>query len=117
MNLILNAREAMLSQGGGTLTIRAYTDGGYTVLDISDTGPGIPAEEIETVFEAFYSTKDSSTAHGECFGTGLGLSFCRMVVDAHEGRISVASTPGKGTTFTLRLPESPDLESTSTFSV
>jgi signal transduction histidine kinase len=104
MNLILNAREAMLPRGG-TLTIRAEQRAPYVCIEIIDTGAGIPPEEREHIFKSFYTTKDSSTKTGECFGTGLGLVFCRTVVEAHGGHIHVSSEVGKGTTFRILLPE------------
>ena len=103
MNLILNAREAMLSNGG-SLTISARRAGRQVLITVADTGTGIPEAELDHIFSAFYSNKDSTAATDECFGTGLGLAFCRLVMDAHGGEIAVSSTPGKGTTFTLGLP-------------
>ena len=104
MNLILNAREAMLSNGG-SLTISARQAGRQVLITVADTGNGIPEAELEHIFSAFYSNKDSTVTTDECFGTGLGLAFCRLVIDAHAGEIAVSSTPGQGTTFTLTLPE------------
>ena len=103
MNLILNAREAMLSQGGA-LTISARQAGRQVLITVADTGTGIPEAELNHIFGAFYSNKDSTETQDECFGTGLGLAFCRLVMDAHGGKISVSSAPAKGTTFTLALP-------------
>ena len=103
MNLILNAREAMLSRGGA-LTISARQAGRQVLITVADTGTGIPEAELQHIFRAFYSNKDSTETQDECFGTGLGLAFCRLVMDAHGGKISVSSAPAKGTTFTLALP-------------
>ena len=106
MNLTLNAREAMLAQGG-TLTIRAYKESDGCIIEVSDTGTGIAPEHMKTIFEAFYSTKDSSESAEECFGTGLGLAFCRLVIDKHHGSITVKSRQNEGTTFKISLPGTP----------
>ncbi|MFQ6398905.1 sensor histidine kinase [Nocardia sp. KC 131] len=72
------------------------------ILEVADTGPGLPTDQAERVFERFYRTDTSRTrASG---GTGLGLSIVQALVAAHEGAVSVDSTPGVGTTFTVRLP-------------
>lgn len=106
MNLSLNAREAMLVKGG-TLSLRAYHREDNTVIEVADTGTGIAPEHMKTIFEAFYSTKDSSDAAEECFGTGLGLAFCRLVIDKHHGGITVKSRQNEGTTFKISLPKVP----------
>jgi len=103
MNLILNAREAMLPRGG-SLTIRAAQATHGIVIEITDTGHGIKPTDLENIFEAFYSTKDSSDVREECFGTGLGLAFCRLVIDSHDGHISVKSKLSQGTTFSITFP-------------
>lgn len=72
------------------------------LLEVADTGPGLPPEEAERIFERFYRTDTSRTrASG---GTGLGLSIVQALVDAHNGTVSVESAEGEGTTFTVRLP-------------
>ena len=106
MNLILNAREAMLAQGQGTLTLRAKGGTGFVTLEVSDTGHGIAQDDLDRIFDRFFSTKDSSEHEEECFGTGLGLSFCQTVVEAHNGNLRVESKLGKGTTFKIVLPQS-----------
>ncbi len=93
-NLIRNAIQAM--PDGGTLRIRAERDGRWCHLSVSDTGPGIPEERHESIFEPLITTKSS--------GTGLGLALCKRIVDAHGGRIWVTSTEGEGATFHLCLP-------------
>jgi signal transduction histidine kinase len=100
LNVLMNAVDAM--SDGGTLTVLAYTEPGYNggtdqvVIAIADTGPGLSQRELDRIFERYYSTKES--------GTGLGLPIVQRIVNAFDGQISVASTPGQGTTFTIRFP-------------
>jgi len=102
MNLILNAREAMLPKGG-TLTISARQDTGSVRIEIADTGCGIERCDLARIFQPFFTTKveSSQAAH---HGAGLGLAFCKRVVEAHNGAISVDSQAGCGTTFRITLP-------------
>jgi signal transduction histidine kinase len=69
---------------------------------VTDTGPGIPREYRERVFEKFGQVEAAS--HGQKFSTGLGLTFCRLAVEAHNGRIGVDSEIGRGSTFWFVLP-------------
>ncbi len=103
MNLLVNARQAM--SGGGHLWIRLAHDAESDTVDLTirDTGSGIPPEKLPRIFDRYYTTKCGPDASGKG-GTGLGLSFCRDVIEAHHGRIRVESSPGKGTAFTLKLP-------------
>jgi len=103
MNLILNARQAMLPSGG-TLTIRGQDEPDRTRIEILDTGCGIAPENQERIFEVFFSTKDAEpgAAQGGC---GLGLAFCRRVIDEHGGTIQVHSEPGTGSCFVVGLPK------------
>jgi len=106
MNLILNARDAMLPSGG-VLKITAAENGEYIHLMVSDTGKGIARSDQRRIFEPFFTTKadqDDATTYS---GSGVGLAFCKRVIDGHGGDISVASTPGVGSTFRIRLPKSP----------
>jgi signal transduction histidine kinase len=103
MNLLVNARQAMPS--GGTIWVRLAYDASHRTVDLTirDSGTGIPAEKLPRIFDRYYTTKSGPDASGKG-GTGLGLSFCRDVIEAHQGRIRVESTVGKGTAFTLKLP-------------
>jgi signal transduction histidine kinase len=101
MNLVLNAREAMIPHGG-KLTISTQTDNDSILIKISDTGCGIEQSELSRVFDTFFTTKHKKIAGS---GTGLGLSLCKKVIDAHHGTITVDSLPGKGTTFIITLPK------------
>ncbi|MBW6512372.1 MAG: cache domain-containing protein [Desulfuromonadaceae bacterium] len=94
INLILNAGNAM--EGHGLLTIRTSREEQTLLLEVSDTGCGIPAEHLDNIFEPFFTTREQ--------GTGLGLAITKQIVDMHHGSIEVSSTPGKGTTFRIRLP-------------
>lgn len=102
MNLIVNARQAMETGGMLTIGVRLSEDKTMGELSVKDTGPGIPSERLRQIFEPFFSTK-TSDANGQG-GTGLGLSFCKDVIEAHKGRLRVESTVGQGTIFTLKLP-------------
>jgi two-component system, NtrC family, sensor kinase len=107
MNLILNARDAMLP-GGGILKVTASADTEHVQILVSDTGRGIPPEHLADVFRPFFTTKTGKDRPvGSSSGSGVGLAFCRRIVDAHGGEISVASQPGKGSTFTIQLPQRP----------
>jgi len=104
LNLLINARQAMLGRGG-SITIRANrTDDGELRLQVVDTGPGIPEKYLTRIFEPFFTTKGTATRKGETKGTGLGLAICKEIVEHHNGRIEVTSEVGKGTTFSLYLP-------------
>jgi len=104
MNLILNARDAMLSHGG-VLTIRAVEKAETVEIDIVDTGDGINPDDLENIFERFFTTKEEGSPAAEYSGAGLGLAFCKMVVGGHGGNISVESEPGHGSIFKIVLPK------------
>jgi signal transduction histidine kinase len=95
-NLIENARQAM--KDGGELTIHTRTKGKSLLITIEDTGCGIPEKDLSCIFEPFFTTKAPNE------GTGLGLFLCYQIMERHHGKISVESTVGKGTRFTLQLP-------------
>ena len=96
LNLCLNAREA--TEDGGTIHIGTRAKEGEVILEVRDTGHGIKPEDLEQIFEPFFSTKPVGQ------GTGLGLSVTYGIVDQHGGRIEVESEVGVGTTFVVLLP-------------
>ncbi len=103
LNLMTNARQAM-PQGGRLILSLAHDAIAKTVdLTIRDTGSGIPADSLPRIFDRYYTTKAGPDASGKG-GMGVGLSMCREIIEQHGGRIRVASTVGKGTAFTLKLP-------------
>ncbi|UCC98335.1 MAG: HAMP domain-containing histidine kinase [Phycisphaerales bacterium] len=104
MNLILNARDAMLPRGG-VLSIGATQKADAVEIVVADTGQGIAQTDLDSIFETFFTTK-TEKAPAQHSGTGLGLAFCKMIVDRHGGHISVESTPGQGSRFTITLPPS-----------
>jgi len=103
LNLLINARQAM--PHGGRLIIKLLHDAEHDMIDmvVRDFGSGIPPEKLPHIFDSFYTTKAGPDASGKG-GTGLGLSMCKEIIEAHHGRIRVDSTVGKGTAFTLKLP-------------
>ena len=103
LNLLINSRQAM--PRGGRLLIKLVDDTENEMIDlvIRDYGCGIPPEKLPRIFDSFFTTKSGPDASGKG-GTGLGLSMCRDIIEAHHGRIRVDSTVGKGTAFTLKLP-------------
>jgi signal transduction histidine kinase len=94
LNLFINAQQAMTN--GGELMIRTDRRKKEAVIQINDTGRGIPSDQLPHIFNAYYS----SHRHG----SGLGLPTARKIVEAHKGTIAVDSEPGKGTSFTITLP-------------
>ena len=82
--------------------MRTGREGMYATVSVHDTGIGLSAEDRERVFEEFYRVRSEQT-HG-ITGTGLGLSLVKRLVEQHQGSIAVDSEPGKGSTFTVRLP-------------
>ena len=112
INLLINARQAM--PRGGTVRLRVETAGGGRRVEISvtDNGVGIAPGDLRRIFEPFYSTKSGPDAAGQG-GTGLGLSVCRDIVEAHHGRIRAESRPGQGSTFTIILPACPESPSSA----
>jgi signal transduction histidine kinase len=106
LNLVINARQAMPQ--GGTVRVRVAENASSRLaeLSVADTGVGIAPADLRRIFEPFFTTKRGPDDEG-LGGTGLGLSVCRDIVEAHHGRLRAESRAGKGTTFTLRLPSCP----------
>jgi signal transduction histidine kinase len=102
LNLIINARQAMPRGGQLRLELRENRRTHMAEIRVSDTGVGIPPDQLRLIFEPFYTTKQPDEhGHG---GSGLGLSVCRQIVEQHHGRIRVESVVGTGSTFTVKLP-------------
>jgi len=96
MNLMLNGIEAM-RDGTGDLTIRSQsTDNGLVLISVSDTGVGLPSENVEQIFNAFYTTKPQ--------GTGMGLAISRSIIEAHNGRLWATANAERGATFHFTVP-------------
>jgi signal transduction histidine kinase len=100
LNLLLNAIQAMPAErggeAGGELLVRTLSAADHVILYISDTGVGIPPENLPHIFDAYFTTKKG--------GTGLGLPTTRRIIEEHSGSISVESEPGHGTSFRIDLP-------------
>jgi signal transduction histidine kinase len=95
LNLLLNAGDAM--KGRGRVEVRVRRSGDQVQLSVTDTGPGIPAEDLPRVFDPFFTTKEPGQ------GSGLGLAICHSIVESMGGSIDAASPPGGGATFVVRL--------------
>jgi PAS domain S-box-containing protein len=110
INLLINAAQAIPEGKGDDSRIRVATrkEGDRVVIEISDTGCGIPEDELPCIFDPFFSTKPIGV------GTGLGLSVCHGIITNLGGEISVNSTPGQGTTFRVSLPAVGEGERTAT---
>jgi signal transduction histidine kinase len=94
LNLLLNAVQAI--EGAGTVRVRVGSRDDYASVVVSDTGRGIPPQNLSNIFRPFFTTKGN--------GTGLGLSLARRIVEEHHGRIEVTSVVGKGSQFEVLLP-------------
>jgi signal transduction histidine kinase len=100
-NLLLNAIK--YTPEGGTINVSAKDDGDYVLMEISDTGIGIPPEELPKIFDEFYRATNAKKIEKD--GTGLGLSIAKQIIERHGGRIWVESNEGSGTTFRFTLPK------------
>ena len=96
LNLASNARDAMRGEGGA-LSVQAGRSGGIITIAVRDTGPGIPDEIADSLFDPFVT-------HGKECGTGLGLAICRQIVAAHGGRIELDRNVGEGAALIIGLP-------------
>jgi C4-dicarboxylate-specific signal transduction histidine kinase len=97
MNLMLNGIDAMKEQnGGGELTIKSKAERAQLLISVSDTGAGLPPEQTDQIFRAFFTTKDN--------GTGMGLPISRSIIESHGGRLWATSATGRGATFQFTLP-------------
>ena len=97
LNLINNAVDAMEKEGG-RIAVASHRKADWIVIEVTDTGPGIPAANLERVFDPFYTTKPVGK------GTGLGLSICYGIIKKMGGDIRVHSVVDEGTTFTIEIP-------------
>jgi signal transduction histidine kinase len=94
---MLNGIDAMKeTTGGGELTIKSEPDDGQLLISVSDTGVGLPTEQSDHIFRAFFTTKDN--------GTGMGLPITRSIIESHGGRLWVTDTSRRGATFQFTLP-------------
>jgi two-component system NtrC family sensor kinase len=96
VNLLINAVNSIAERG--VIKIKTWQADSWVWVDVSDTGCGIPRENLAKIFEPFFTTKDVGK------GTGLGLSITYEIVRRHKGEITVKSEVGKGTSFTVRIP-------------
>jgi signal transduction histidine kinase len=97
MNLMLNGIDAMKgTTGPGELTIKSEASDSKLLISVTDTGVGLPPEQPEQIFKAFFTTKDD--------GTGMGLPISRSIIESHGGRLWAAGAPGRGATFQFTLP-------------
>ena len=99
-NLIENAMK--FSPQGGTISVEGAVEGDEVLVSVADQGIGIPETDQLRIFERFYRVSESGT--GGVPGTGLGLHICRILIQAHGGRIWVESRAGEGSRFTFSLP-------------
>jgi signal transduction histidine kinase len=96
MNLMLNGIEAMKDVGGDLTVTSNRTEDGQLLISVRDAGIGLPLDQTERIFEAFFTTKPQ--------GTGMGLSISRKIIESHGGRLWASAHTGGGATFQFRLP-------------
>jgi signal transduction histidine kinase len=107
LNLVDNALN--YTPGGGKVILSLYHNEPWVLVCVADTGPGIPPEDLPHIFERFYRAKSIKPRPGRPAGTGLGLSIARWIVEQHGGHITVESQVGKGSTFSVWLPATPEI--------
>lgn len=100
MNLIVNGCQAIGEKG--VVTLRSWLDAKHVIVEVADTGSGIPPEILPQIFDPYFSTK------GPCEGTGLGLPITKRIIEKHGGRLEVSSVMGEGTVFRVILPRECD---------
>jgi signal transduction histidine kinase len=105
-NLVNNAVK--YTPAGGAVTLTLLMEADQAVIRVQDTGLGIPADRLQLIFDPFYRVKSKETVHIQ--GTGMGLSLVRTIAELHGGQVTVSSTPGEGSVFTLMLPPEPTVE-------
>jgi two-component system NtrC family sensor kinase len=103
MNLLINARQAMPDGGQLIIGLKRNVKTKSIDLSVRDYGPGIPPTQLRKIFDSYYTTKSGPDETGKG-GTGIGLSTCKNIMEAHGGKIRVESSVGQGTCFTLMLP-------------
>jgi signal transduction histidine kinase len=96
MNLMLNGVEAMRDTGGELRIKSQLAEDGQLLISVIDTGVGLPTDDVDKIFDAFFTTKSE--------GTGLGLSITRSIIESHGGRVWATANPGRGATFQITLP-------------
>jgi signal transduction histidine kinase len=96
INLILNAADAVSTRQDGRVGIRCWQEGDSAVITVADNGVGIAPQDLDTIFQPYFTTKEN--------GTGLGLAIAKDVIEVHQGSISVTSSVGEGTTFRVSIP-------------
>jgi signal transduction histidine kinase len=100
---ILLDNAVKYSNAGSTIRIKGYREGKAAILSVQDNGIGIAKADLPHIFERFYRADNARTKQGE-HGYGLGLSIAQKIIEHHNGKITVQSIVGKGTTFTIKLP-------------
>ena len=104
-NLLSNAFK--FTPRGGRVELAASTSAGQIVIEVSDTGPGIPPEQLPHIFQKFFQADNQSKASAK--GTGLGLAIAKEIVEAHGGTISAENITGHGAAFRITLPTAADV--------
>jgi signal transduction histidine kinase len=99
-NILGNALK--FTPHGGKVGVRVEKNSYETVISVEDSGPGIPSDQIAHIFDRYWQARNTARQ-----GNGLGLSIAKSIVEAHEGKLTVKSTFGKGTTFFISLPNQP----------